>query len=99
MERATVKDKRRLTLLVLIFFPLLIYFVSNMFSYWIQIFKNIEDKKKLDVEYSQVLSQEEELKTEITKLQDPEYVAKYAREKYLFSKDGEIIIKLDELNE
>ena len=96
MERATVKDKRRLTLLVLIFFPLLIYFVSNMFSYWIQIFKNIDDKKKLDVQYSEVLSKEENLKTEISKLQDPEYVAKYAREKYLFSKDGEIIIKLDE---
>ena len=96
MKRATVKDKRRLTLLILVFFPLLIYFVSNMFSYWIQIFKNIDDKKKLDIEYNNVLSEEEKLKTEITKLQDPEYVAKYAREKYLFSKDGEIIIKLDD---
>ncbi len=96
MERASIKDKRRLTLLVLVFLPLLIYFVSNMFSYWIQIFKNIEDKKRLDVEYNEVLSKEEKLKMEITKLQDPEYVARYAREKYLFSKDGEIIIKLDE---
>ncbi len=96
MGRATVKDKRRLFLLLMIFFPLLIYFVSNMFSYWIQIFKNIEDKRELDIEYNNVLVKEDELESEISKLQDPEYVAKYAREKYLFSKDGEIIIKIDD---
>jgi cell division protein DivIC len=96
MGRATVKDKRRLFLLLMIFFPLLIYFVSNMFSYWIQIFKNIEDKRELDIEYNNVLAKEDELESEISKLQDPEYVAKYAREKYLFSKDGEIIIKIDD---
>ena len=33
------------------------------------------------------------------KLQDPEYVAKYAREKYLYSKDGELIIKIVDENE
>ena len=42
------------------------------------------------------LSEEEELKSEINKLQDPEYVARYAREKYLYSKDDEIIIKIEE---
>ena len=32
----------------------------------------------------------------VTKLQDPDYVARYAREKYLYSKDGEIIIRIPE---
>ena len=36
------------------------------------------------------------LKEEITRLQDPEYMAKYAREKYLYSKDNEIILKIEE---
>ena len=36
----------------------------------------------------------EELEGTVTKLQDPDYVARYAREKYLFSKDGEIIIRI-----
>ena len=31
--------------------------------------------------------------TEIEKLNDPEYVAKYARENYLYTRDGEIVIK------
>ena len=39
---------------------------------------------------------EDELKATVTKLQDPDYVARYAREKYLYSKDGEIIIRIPE---
>ena len=39
---------------------------------------------------------EDELNNTVTKLQDPDYVARYAREKYLYSKDGEIIIRIPE---
>ena len=38
------------------------------------------------------------LKSEVAKLQDPDYVARYAREKYLYSKSGEIIIRIPENN-
>ena len=34
------------------------------------------------------------LEGEMTRLEDEEYVARYAREKYLFSKKGEYIIKI-----
>ena len=34
-------------------------------------------------------------KSEIQRLQDEEYIARYAREKYLYSKNGELIIKID----
>ena len=47
-------------------------------------------------EYNEKLEDEENLKDEINKLQDPEYMAKYAREKYLYSKNGEIIIKIED---
>ena len=33
---------------------------------------------------------------EIQKLKDPDYLARYARENYLYSKDGEYIIKIEE---
>lgn len=95
MKRVTKKDKRRLIVLMIIFIPLLTLFLSNMFSYWSNIYKNIKEKKKLDEEYSLKLEKEELLKSEIQKLQDEEYVARYAREKYLYSKEGEIIIKID----
>ena len=95
MKRVTKKDKRRLIVLMIIFIPLLTLFLSNMFSYWSNIYKNIKKKKKLDEEYALKLEKEELLKSEIQKLQDEEYVARYAREKYLYSKEGEIIINID----
>ena len=33
-------------------------------------------------------------KDDIKKLNDPDYVARYAREKYLYSKNGELIIRI-----
>ena len=89
----TKKDKRRITLLMFIFIPLLIMFVSRMFSYWSVIYSNVKEKKEL--KYKEILEREDLLKSEISKLEDEEYVARYAREKFLYSKDGEIIIKLD----
>mgnify|MGYP002541267341 FL=1 len=94
MKKVTKKDRRRITLLIIIFIPLLTIFMSNMFSYWSQIYSNIKEKKELELLYREILEEEETLKSEIVKLQDDEYVARYAREKYLYSKDGEIIIKI-----
>ena len=91
----TKKDKRRITLLMFIFIPLLIMFVSRMFSYWSVIYSNVKEKKELEIKYKEILEREDLLKSEISKLEDEEYVARYAREKFLYSKDGEIIIKLD----
>lgn len=95
MRRVTKKDKRRIFVLICVFVPLLTFFVSNMVSYWSSIYTNIKDKKELDKVYASYLEEEELLKSEIEKLQDDEYIARYAREKYLYSKDGEIIIKID----
>lgn len=65
-------------------------------SQWKQIAQNKQDKKALQAQYDSLVNKEDDLKDEVGKLQDPEYVAKYAREKYLYTKDGEIIIDLDE---
>ena len=43
--------------------------------------------------YEDLLDTEEALKAEVQKLQDPEYVERYAKEKFLYTKDGEIIIR------
>ncbi len=96
MKRTTKKQKRTILVLTIIIIPLLTIFVSNMFSYWSQIYKNIKEKQELKVDLSNKLEEEEKLNKEITKLNDPEYIAKYAREKYLYSKNGEIIIRIDE---
>ena len=93
MKRATKKDKRRIFILIVILIPLLVLFISNIWKYGIQIVKNIKTKEELDLVYKEKLKEEEKLQSEITKLQDPEYIARYAREKYLYSAPDEIIIR------
>jgi cell division protein DivIC len=94
MKRATKKDKRRILVLIVILIPLLVLFISNIWKYSVQILKNIETKKELDATYKEKLKEEEKLQSEIIKLQDPDYVARYAREQYLYSKDGELNIRI-----
>ena len=55
-------------------------------------------KEKVFLEEQILALQEEEkvLKNDIQKLEDPSYVARYAREKYLYSKEGEYIIRIPE---
>jgi cell division protein DivIC len=51
--------------------------------------ENLEDKL-LVLKEERIL-----LETDILRLKDPEYIAKYVREKYFYSKDGELILRLD----
>ena len=37
---------------------------------------------------------EEKLNSDVEKLKNPEYVARYLREKFLYSKEGEYIIRI-----
>ena len=85
-----------MTFLSIAFIISIVVFVSTAFSYFSQIVKNKEEINKLKEIYNDKLVDEENLKEEINRLQDPEYMAKYAREKYLYSKNGEIIIKIEE---
>ena len=62
----------------------------------VQINKLTNQKNDLVVQINALKAKEEELETDINKLADPEYIAKYAREKYLYSRDGEFVIKLPE---
>ena len=73
---------------------LLGYLVVSVFNDWVTIFKNKNEKVVLANKYDNLLEDEEKLKSELNKLQDPEYVTRYIREKYLYSKDGEIIIRI-----
>ena len=68
--------------------------VSSVFSDWMEILDNKKQVKVLSETYSQLIDEETALKSEVTKLQNPDYVARYAREKYSYSKDGEIILRI-----
>ena len=96
MKKITKKDKRRILIWMLVIVIIASYLGVFSFNYWSQIYANRKEKIKLENDYTSLLEKEELLKSQITKLQDPEYVMEYAREKYMLSKDGEIIIKVPE---
>lgn len=50
--------------------------------------------RELEKKLADLQEEEKELNSEIVKLQDPDYLARYAREKYFYSKDNEIIIRI-----
>ena len=88
------KVKRRIRVYLVVIIGLLSFFVYKMSYYWPKIFSNYEEKVILDNQYESLLKEEKKLSTDILKLKDPDYIARYAREKYMYSKDGEVIIKI-----
>lgn len=96
MAKRTKKDKRRVLLGLLVISIMLSYLSVFVYNYWNQILTNEKEKTKLMNEYEALLKAEDELNSEITKMQDPEYIAKYAREKYGYSKNDEVIIKVED---
>lgn len=52
------------------------------------------EARELEKKLADLQEEEKELNSEIVKLQDPDYLARYAREKYFYSKDNEIIIRI-----
>ncbi len=96
MAKITKKDKRRLLIWSMLIIIIGSYLAVFSFHYWNQILANHKEKTKLENEYQALLKKEESLKSQINKLQDPEYVSEYAREKFMLSKDGEIIIVVPE---
>ena len=63
-------------------------------KYWVDIYDKYKEKRELEEKLAELQKKEKELKLDADKLQDPDYIARYAREKYLYSKDGEIIIRI-----
>lgn len=96
MKKMSQKTKFRVTFYTIGLIISIVLFTSSCVSYISQIVKNKNEMNKLEATYNEKLSEEETLKDEINKLQDPEYMARYAREKYLYSKKNEIIIKIED---
>lgn len=93
-NKASKTTKRRLRLFTIITLIVFVLFVSNAASLYIQIKNSNQKETELVVELNTLKDKTIYLQNEVKKLSDPDYVAKYAREKYLYSKDGEYTIKL-----
>lgn len=93
------KNKARLVFLVPTASILSLLMVISIGSYWVQIANKYQEKKYLDRKMIELREKEDELQVDVNKLQDPDYIARYAREKYGFSKDGELILMFKNPNQ
>ncbi len=94
-KKTTKKEKKRLVLITFLIIGLLGLLVGSVYNDWKQIMRNRKKEVELTIKYEQLLDEENKLNAEITKLEDDEYLARYAKEKYMLSSEGDTIIKMN----
>lgn len=98
-RKVTKATKRRLTFFGTLSIISIIYFGITLSYHIYTIYDLNKQKDSLEQRYEQLQKDAEDLQIEINKLNDPEYLARYAREKYSYSKEGEYVIKINETKE
>ena len=97
-KRKTKFSMKKTVKRVLVFGIFSLVAISFVSVTLINIVNQIVDKYKeadeLEKKMAILTEEEENLNNEILKLQDKDYLARYAREKYFYSKQGELIIRI-----
>ena len=95
-KKSKIKRKsfRRIVLISLFCFAINGYIFYSVGSIFQDVYAMKREKVQLDKKIEDLKEEEEVLKSEVKKLKDPVYVAKYAREKFLYSGDNEYIIRM-----
>ena len=94
-KKVKKKAKRALTL-GLASFILIVVVSFTVIKVVVEIVNKYQEKNNLENKLVSLQEKEKELENDVNKLKDPEYLARYAREKYFYSKDGELIIRIPE---
>lgn len=89
--------KHRLSILFPLFMFIFIGCLWTIGTYAYNIYSLNKEERLLKEELENLIDKEEELSDEIIKLKDPDYIAKYARENYFYTKNGEYVIKINEI--
>lgn len=93
------KYRLRFAIYILLIFGIVGMLGFSCFNIWTQIYENDKKVNELQEKYDKLVDEEYTLSGQVNKLQDPEYVAKYAREKYLYTSKGELIIDIEGLDD
>ncbi len=92
-NKKSKKERKRLFLITITIVLLLVLLVGGVYNDWKQILANRRLEVELTQKYEMLMDNEDKLSAEITKLQDDSYLARYAKEKYMLSSEGDTIIK------
>ena len=100
IRKVSKTAKRRLIVLIPVTVVAVGYFLISLTYHTYKIIHLKNEEKSLQKELYSLQEEESSLKINIEKLQNPDYLARYARENYHYSKDGELVIqRKDELKE
>lgn len=95
-RRKNMKRKIRFLFAFLVFGIIISTLGYNLFSNIKTINAMKVEKKDLQSKIVELASEKEILENDILKLKNPDYIAKYVREHYFYSKDGELILRMDD---
>ena len=96
MARISKSRKRRLAIIGTASVIAFAFFCLTTINYTYKIVKLTKKQNELVKDLNDLKTVKEELDIEIEKLQSEEYIARYAREKYLYTKNDEYVIKIQE---
>jgi len=101
MKTKTISSqaKRRLLLFAPLCLLCIVATVYSLLSFGYEIYTLRQEQKALDSRYHYLHEEADQLQIEIIKLQDPEYIARFVREQYLYSRSGELIIRINDQEE
>ena len=88
------KNVKRLLVFGLFSVAVICFVFVSVYNVINQIVEKYQEAGELEKRIASLTEKEEELNNEINKLQDKDYLARYAREKYFYSKNGELIIRI-----
>lgn len=94
-NRVSKKSKRRLMIFGILSVIAIFYSFVTLIGHTYSYISLKQEESKLKAELVALQDEKANLKIEIEKLNDPEYVARYAKENYLYSSNGEYVIKID----
>lgn len=95
-RRISKASKKRLIFWGIPCVIIIFYFIFTLFYSAYELYSLNVEKRHLEKNYVKLQEKAEDLKIDIEKLSDEKYLADYAREHYLYSKDGEYILQLSE---
>lgn len=90
------KSKKRIFLFGTICVIICLITLSTILSSVFQILDKYKEANELETKLADLEETEDNLNSEIKKLEDPDYLARYAREHYFYSKKDEFIIRIPE---
>lgn len=91
-----IKHKVRFLFALIVFGIVVATLSYNLFSNIKSINSMKVEKELLQTKIIELANEKEILENDILKLKNPDYIAKYVREHYYYSKDGELILRMDD---